>query len=190
MDNNDQSSTYRSRTDLCTLKWNPFNLILCFSSYVLIVYIGFNLNIWITLWSEAGNGNLIVQNLFCPIRGDFFYHLFKTMCIFGGGNELLALSLITLLFGRRPKFFYFIFAFTLEKANNGYLKLILHQPRPFYVNDKIQAYTCAKSFGCPSGHSSSSSFFAIIFFLDLFHGSERSLIDAQKLLQTSSKVTK
>ena len=104
------------------------------------------------------------------------------MCMFGGGNELLALTIVTLLFGRRPKFFYFLFAFTLEKANNGYLKLLLHQPRPFFVNPDIQAFTCAKSFGCPSGHSSSSSFFAILLFLDLFHGSERSLIDAQKIL--------
>jgi hypothetical protein len=57
--------------------------------------------------------------------------------MFGGGLELLILAIVTLLFGRRPKFFYFLFAFTLEKANNGYIKLLLHQPRPFFVNSKI-----------------------------------------------------
>ena len=59
------------------------------------------------------------------------------MTALGGGNELLALTLITMLFGRRPKFFYFLFAFTLEKLNGGIIKLALHRPRPFFVRKDI-----------------------------------------------------
>lgn len=125
---------YRTRTDFNTLRWNPINLIICLSSYVLIVYAGTKLGDWVKEWSEYGIGNVRIQNVFCPNRGDFLEILFSYMCLFGGGNELLILSLLTLFFGRRPKFFYFMFAWTLEKANNGYIKLMLHQPRPFFVN--------------------------------------------------------
>jgi hypothetical protein len=48
----------RSRTDLCTLRWNPFNLIMCFISYAGIVYIGANLDTWVTKWNEGGIGNV------------------------------------------------------------------------------------------------------------------------------------
>ena len=35
----------------------------------------------------------------------------------------------------------------------GVLKLLLHDPRPFYVDGNVKAIDCAGSFGNPSGHS-------------------------------------
>lgn len=52
----------------------------------------------------------------------------------GGGNEIITLVLITLFFGRRPKFFYYLAAFTLEKALGGIIKLFLHAGRPYMTN--------------------------------------------------------
>ncbi|MFN9906341.1 MAG: DUF6570 domain-containing protein, partial [bacterium] len=44
--------------------------------------------------------------------------------------------------------------------------------RGFVANfsQDIQPITCSKGFGNPSGHSSSASLFAIVVFLDYFHG--------------------
>ncbi len=38
------------------------------------------------------------------------------------------------------------------------------------ISQDIQPITCSKGFGNPSGHSSSASLFAIVVFLDYFHG--------------------
>lgn len=58
----------------------------------------------------------------------------------------------------------------MDKVINAYMKLIYHQPRPFMIDSTIISYSCSKGFGNPSGHSSAAWSFAIILFLDIFHG--------------------
>jgi membrane-associated phospholipid phosphatase len=99
----------------------------------------------------------------------------------GGGTELAALCMATFFFGRRPKFFYYLFAFALEKGVNNTLKLWYHAPRPFMQVRSIDPIgKCNSSLGSPSGHSSSSSLLFIMLFLDIFHGTEDSLYTAFK----------
>jgi len=40
---------------------------------------------------------------------------------------------------------------------NGYFKLALHTPRPYWVNPSVKAYVFEPSFGMPSGHSQNSA---------------------------------
>jgi membrane-associated phospholipid phosphatase len=58
----------------------------------------------------------------------------------------------------------------MDKVVNAYMKLVYHQPRPFMIDREIISYSCSKGFGNPSGHSSAAWSFAIILFLDIFHG--------------------
>jgi len=58
--------------------------------------------------------------------------LIKQYSGLGGGKEFVVMLVISFLFGRRPKFFYYLACFTIEKAMNGLMKLIYHEPRPYY----------------------------------------------------------
>jgi membrane-associated phospholipid phosphatase len=41
----------------------------------------------------------------------------------------------------------------LSSSINSIFKLVLHTPRPYWVNERVQAYAAETSFGIPSGHS-------------------------------------
>lgn len=100
--------------------------------------------------------------------------IFEILSKMGGGTEMITLVIITLFFGRRPKFFYFLAAFTLEKGLGGILKLFIHAGRPYMtaMDPKVMGLDCSKTFGSPSGHSAASSLAFVILFLDVLHGSE------------------
>jgi membrane-associated phospholipid phosphatase len=40
---------------------------------------------------------------------------------------------------------------------NGYLKVLLHSPRPFWLSAQVHAYSVETSFGMPSGHSQNAA---------------------------------
>lgn len=94
-----------------------------------------------------------------------------------GGNELILLCVLSFLYGRRPKFFYYLFAFVFDKFTNGTLKMWFHNPRPTWVDDgnKIKMASCNETFGKPSNHSEAVFMISIMLILDIFHGSEQSL---------------
>ena len=52
---------------------------------------------------------------------------------------------------------------------NGILKILHHDPRPFFVTADIQALMCNKSYGNPSGHSMTFTTTWPLFFYLLFH---------------------
>lgn len=80
---------------------------------------------------------------------------------------MVALVIITFLCGTRPKYFYYLGAFMLDKCLLGIMKQIYHNPRPYMVDSDITAYHCSKEFGNPSGHSSSSCLISILLYLDI-----------------------
>ena len=101
----------------------------------------------------------------------------------GGGNEFICLLILSFLFGRRPKFFYYLACFTIEKSFNGFFKNAYHHPRPYMDVENIKALSCSVSMGSPSGHSTCAWFIFIMLFLDIFHGNDETFrqIQAQKL---------
>jgi len=105
----------------------------------------------------------------------------------GGGTEIITLVVVTLILGRRPKFFYFLAAFTLEKGLGGLLKLIIHAGRPYMTDEHppVVGFDCSKTFGSPSGHSAASALAFSLLFLDFLHGSEEEFQKGQKLLTTT-----
>ena len=54
-------------------------------------------------------------------------------------------------------------------------KLGYHDPRPFWVNPEINAYSCTSQYGNPSGHSSSSMGIAMMLWLDFAFTTENPL---------------
>ena len=84
----------------------------------------------------------------------------------GGGIEMVALVVFTFLCGTRPKYFYYLAAFSLDKCLIGLMKQIYHDPRPYMVESTIHAYHCSKEFGNPSGHSSAACLISVLLFLD------------------------
>ena len=54
---------------------------------------------------------------------------------------------------------------------SGVLKLLYHQPRPYWVSDGVRAYKCSKDYGFPSGHSSISMHVTVFMILDIFASS-------------------
>ena len=91
---------------------------------------------------------------------------------------MCALCVVTFLFGRRAKFFYFLLAFTFDKGITNCLKMFYHDPRPYMQDASVPAYHCSREFGNPSGHSFSSSMVAIVLVLDVFHS--RHVLDIAK----------
>ena len=88
----------------------------------------------------------------------------------GGGVEIITLVVATFLFGERAKFIYFLSGLTCDKMLNSVLKNAFTLPRPYMENQYIKSENCNKEFGMPSGHSSAAWTFAILVFLDFFHG--------------------
>lgn len=84
--------------------------------------------------------------------------------------ELIAAFTVTFFFSKRSHFFYFLACFSIDKLYVSYFKLAYADPRPYMIDKEIVPYTCSKAFGNPSGHSSAASLFAIVCFLDIFHG--------------------
>ncbi|MFW5714480.1 MAG: phosphatase PAP2 family protein [Brevefilum sp.] len=41
----------------------------------------------------------------------------------------------------------------LSNVVNNFLKFLFHSPRPYWISDKVQAYSHETSFGLPSGHA-------------------------------------
>lgn len=111
---------------------------------------------------------------------------FAFMQSIGGSNELAFICGLTFIYGRRPKFFYYLTAYCFNKLTNGILKLIYHEPRPymFIPKEKLDFWRCPTTFGQPSGHTTDAGMMAIFMFLDIFHGTEKSLFEAFKQSQT------
>ena len=112
---------------------------------------------------------------------DWIFKSIVTLSNMAGGLELVALVFISFLLGDRAKCFYYIAGFTIDKALIGMLKLVYSFPRPLYAfGEQVRAVSCSREFGNPSGHSSAAWFFALMLFLDLFHGDTLTQLTSHK----------
>ena len=121
-----------------------------------------------------------MQNKFIQLPYAFLW-FFEAFSYVAGGRDLLFLIAITFFLGRRPKFFYYLFAYIVTTGFKNLLKLFYHHPRPYFVNPEILSLDCSISFGNPSGHAMTSTVFVLLLFMDMFHGNEDSLFEAYKM---------
>lgn len=89
----------------------------------------------------------------------------------GGGKEIYMLILIGFLFCSRSRFMYYTALYFVNQFFIQFFKLAYNDPRPYMISSNIRPFSCSIGFGNPSGHSSSASLFAVLLYLDLFHGS-------------------
>ena len=48
----------------------------------------------------------------------------------------------------------------------NFMKVRYHDPRPFWISDNIQAFSCSSEFGNPSGHTMGIFWAAMLFAID------------------------
>ena len=85
---------------------------------------------------------------------------------------IVILMLFNFVFWNKYKFFYYMAIFSLDMTYVALGKLVYAAPRPYMMDEQIEALKCEKEFGKPSGHSSGCSLFLITMTLDLFHGAK------------------
>lgn len=64
---------------------------------------------------------------------------------------------------------YLILLMTLSGFMMTSTKLLLHDPRPYMVDDRINAKSCYHEYGNPSGHSVMAAVYPIFVLLACFH---------------------
>lgn len=65
----------------------------------------------------------------------------------------------------------FTLGFSLEAAVESSLKMYFHNPRPYFVDSRIEIFDdCSSGYGNPSGHSMQSNFWALFLHLHFFKG--------------------
>lgn len=94
---------------------------------------------------------------------------FEIVTSFGKGPVIAGLVAFLFCYVQREKAFYILMVFTAISVFNQDFKMFYHQPRPYMVSHEIQAFSCDKSFGNPSGHASLCSCFYLSLFLMAFH---------------------
>ena len=75
-------------------------------------------------------------------------------------------SILLLIYWDRLHSFFYVIMLTAMLAMMNVTKLWYHQPRPFWVDEEIQAFDCTTQFGNPSGHSLFSMGAALTLWLD------------------------
>ena len=94
---------------------------------------------------------------------------FKYLSYLGTGPIGIGFFVLFFVFSTREKAFYILLAQTCCQNLNLEMKIIYHDPRPYMVFSDIEAVSCSKSFGNPSGHSNFSACFYLTLFLMYFH---------------------
>lgn len=80
-------------------------------------------------------------------------------------------AFVALIVSSKSRFVYYTFLLGFSKFVVPLLKMAYAQPRPFWLDAKIQPFKCSLCFGNPSGHSFSAILAATCIILDVFHGS-------------------
>lgn len=75
------------------------------------------------------------------------------------GNEFFFLLVMPAIFWCIDATLGFRLGLMLVATNsiNGYLKVLFHSPRPFWVDGNVKAYSSETGFGLPSGHSQNAA---------------------------------
>ena len=97
------------------------------------------------------------MKLWYAFTSDFFFYAINIIPI--------AVTYVRMNDSRPRCFYYFFLVFGID-AMSAMLKLHRHQPRPFWVSADIEALSCVKQYGNPSGHSFSCMGLACAIWLD------------------------
>lgn len=79
-------------------------------------------------------------------------NFFKFISLFGSQELQAALVILVYAFASRKLLIKFLAVMFAAQVSNTYLKLIYHNPRPYYSSDEIVAMNCSRGYGNPSGH--------------------------------------
>ena len=123
-----------------TFDFTIYNILL--SGFIFLCLIGADYLYWKPLndFSVGENGIHKYQDYFTTDQ----LTIWKNFSRLGGGAEVVTLCAITFLLGRRPKFFYYLLAFSFDKGITNFFKMIYHMPRPYMTNENVKAYECSK----------------------------------------------
>lgn len=79
-------------------------------------------------------------------------NFFKFVSHFGSQEIQAALIILVYALGPRRLLLKFMATLFTAQVGSSFLKLLYHNPRPFYSSDEVAAMTCSQGYGNPSGH--------------------------------------
>ena len=95
---------------------------------------------------------------------------FQFVTQLGYGHIGAIIVFITFSISTREKALYLLLVQTTESLLNQIMKLIYHDPRPYFDEEKIEIIGgCAMTYGNPSGHASFTAAVYLSVFLLIFH---------------------
>ena len=103
-----------------------------------------------------------IQQASSPIEQSLWY-LYSNMALFCA----FGLPFLHCFFWRRDYAMtvYYCVVISALTFSMNFLKLRYHDPRPFWSSDAVQAFSCSRQYGNPSGHTM-TAFCALIFALE------------------------
>lgn len=125
--------------------------IFLISTLLIIVYIISDIFFKESAFEDSNN---FVIHLQSTLSSYFFEVFFKIFCDIL--NPMIAATLLTLYYAltlQKIKTLSFILYFILITYFCSIVKIIYHDPRPYWTNHEVQAFECYSEFGNPSGHS-------------------------------------
>ena len=136
-----------------------FSLIALFSIFILNEMYGqrlFNYSLKIIPGLQFGASPMEIR----------FWNFFTNAAFYGG----LAPPMIPYIaVSERPRTFYYWFVVVCVSSMKAVIKLNLHQGRPFWESDDVQAIACSSQYGTPSGHTFSGVGLHLAVWLDFNH---------------------
>lgn len=97
------------------------------------------------------------------------HHIMEWIAILGESKGIIATAVVAVSILPYSKGIFYITVLAIMSYSNAILKILYHDPRPFYVQEEVQPLSCSKSYGNPSGHTMYfTCVFPLLFYL-LFH---------------------
>ncbi|CAD8100249.1 unnamed protein product [Paramecium primaurelia] len=138
----------------------------CFSTLILIIYIYLDYNYGDQSFEISNRFTIFLQEQFefGNLKGfiELIFYVFSTL----GDRNIMYYILIFLWLKQANKLqtLQLIIMYSISSFFGDFIKMILKQPRPFYIDNKIQLDFCQYGFGGPSGHACRALVFYVILF--------------------------
>lgn len=102
-------------------------------------------------------------------KDSFMHHLMEAIAYLGESPGVICTACIAVSVLPYSKGIFYLLVLSLMSFLNAFMKILYHDPRPFYVDEDVQALHCSKSYGNPSGHTMYfTCVFPMLFYL-IFH---------------------
>lgn len=87
------------------------------------------------------------------VEDSFWHHFLEYLALLGETYGMIVTIFIVISILPVSESMFYIVVLATTMYSNGILKMLFHDPRPFFDTPDIKALACNTSYGNPSGHS-------------------------------------